>query len=175
MPFSEGAGSSVRFPKQDATGAWLSGNDTSARLVVANLRIKRDAAYGHFQLFLNPCLNFRASGPVRQSEPTVDASAKALDRFEVYTKYRDFGAFHPEQAIAFKRYLAEQKGQRSGKELSKATLPLTHSVSSLVACHSKRAKDFGFSILSEILLAKDIKPLREGLPSPGLWLHVYSA
>jgi integrase/recombinase XerC len=62
---------------------------------------------------------------MRQSEPTVDASAKALDRFEVYTKYRDFGAFHLEQAIAFKRYLAEQKVQRSGKELSKATLHST--------------------------------------------------
>jgi site-specific recombinase XerD len=62
---------------------------------------------------------------MRQSEPTVDASAKALDRFEVYTKYRDFGAFHPERAIAFKRYLAEQKAQRSGKELSKATLHST--------------------------------------------------
>lgn len=62
---------------------------------------------------------------MRQSEPTVDASAKALDRFEVYTKYRDFGAFHFEQAIAFKRYLAAQKVQRSGKELSKATLHST--------------------------------------------------
>lgn len=62
---------------------------------------------------------------MRQSETTVDASAKALDRFEVYTKYRDFGAFHLEQAIAFKRYLAEQKVQRSGKELSKATLHST--------------------------------------------------
>ena len=61
----------------------------------------------------------------RHSEPTVDASAKALDRFEVYTKHRDFGAFHLEQAIAFKRHLAEQKGQRSGKELSKATLHAT--------------------------------------------------
>ena len=46
----------------------------------------------------------------RHSEPTVDAAAKALNRFEVYTKYRDFKAFHPEQAIAFKKHLAEQKG-----------------------------------------------------------------
>jgi integrase len=61
----------------------------------------------------------------RHSEPTVDASAKALDRFEIYTKHRDFRAFHVEQAIAFKRHLAEQKGQRSGKVLSKATLHST--------------------------------------------------
>src|SRR6266550_68428 len=61
----------------------------------------------------------------RQSEATVDGSAKALDRFEVYTKHRDFRAFHFEQAIAFKKHLAQQKGEQSGKELSKATLHST--------------------------------------------------
>jgi site-specific recombinase XerD len=61
----------------------------------------------------------------RHSEQTVDAAAKALDRFEVYTQHRDFRVFRLEQAIAFKRHLAEQKGQRSGKELSKATLHAT--------------------------------------------------
>ncbi|MGO8719138.1 MAG: hypothetical protein ACLQMO_07955 [Acidobacteriaceae bacterium] len=39
----------------------------------------------------------------RHSEPTVDAAAKALSRFEEYTRYRDFKAFHYDQAIAFKR------------------------------------------------------------------------
>ena len=58
----------------------------------------------------------------RHSEPTVDAAAKALNRFEVYTKYRDFKTFHFEQAIAFKKHLAEQKGQQSGERLSKSTL-----------------------------------------------------
>jgi integrase len=61
----------------------------------------------------------------RHSEPTVDASAKALDRFEVYTKHRDFRMFHSEQAIAFKKHLAEQKSQRSEAKLSKATLYAT--------------------------------------------------
>ena len=61
----------------------------------------------------------------RHSEPTVDAAAKALSRFEEYNRYRDFKAFHFEQAIAFKRHLAEQTGQRSGKKLSKATLHAT--------------------------------------------------
>ena len=28
------------------------------------------------------------------SEPSVDAAAEALDRFEVYTKRRDFKLFH---------------------------------------------------------------------------------
>ena len=61
----------------------------------------------------------------RHSEATVDASAKALNRFEVYTRHRDFKAFHFEQAIAFKKHLAEQNGQQSGEKLSKATLYAT--------------------------------------------------
>jgi site-specific recombinase XerC len=61
----------------------------------------------------------------RHSEQTIDPFAKALARFEVYTKHKDFKAFHFEQAINFKRHLAEQKGQQSGKKLSKATLHST--------------------------------------------------
>lgn len=62
------------------------------------------------------------------NESTVNAAAKALKRFEVHTKFRDFKAFHFQQAIAFKNHLAEQKGQQSGEKLSKATLhaTLTH-------------------------------------------------
>lgn len=60
-----------------------------------------------------------------RSEAHVDAASKALDRFEVYTRHRDFKAFHFEQARNFKRHLAEQKGQQSGKNLSKATLHST--------------------------------------------------
>lgn len=55
----------------------------------------------------------------------MDSAAKALSRFETYTRYRDFKAFHFEQAIAFKRHLAEQKGRLSGEKLSKATLHAT--------------------------------------------------
>ena len=51
--------------------------------------------------------------------------SKALARFEADTRHRDFMAFHFEQAIAFKKHLAEQKGQRSGAKLSKATLNAT--------------------------------------------------
>jgi integrase len=61
----------------------------------------------------------------RYSEPTVDVVAKALSRFEQFTKYKDFNAFHTEQAIAFKRYLSEQKAEQSGQKLSKATLYAT--------------------------------------------------
>jgi len=61
----------------------------------------------------------------RHGEPTLDAAAKAIHRFETYTKCRDFKLFHSEQAVAFKRHLAEQKGQQSGERLSKATLHVT--------------------------------------------------
>ena len=61
----------------------------------------------------------------RHSEPTVDAVAKALNRFEVYTKHRDFRAFHFEEAVAFKKHLAGQKSQQSEEKLSKATLHAT--------------------------------------------------
>lgn len=61
----------------------------------------------------------------RHSEATVDAVAKALARFEADTKYRDFKAFHFEQAVAFKNHLAEQVNRSSGQKLSKATLSAT--------------------------------------------------
>ena len=61
----------------------------------------------------------------RHSEPTVDAAAKALNRFEVYTRFWDFKTFHFNQAIAFKKNLAEQRGRQSGEKLSKATLHAT--------------------------------------------------
>lgn len=61
----------------------------------------------------------------RHNEATVDAVAKALDRFEADTRCRDFKAFHHQQAIAFKKHLTEQRSQQSGEKLSKATLHAT--------------------------------------------------
>jgi integrase len=59
------------------------------------------------------------------SEQTIDAVAKAIARFEAYTRYKDFKSFHIERAKAFKRDLADQRGHRSGEPLSKATLYAT--------------------------------------------------
>lgn len=78
----------------------------------ANERIKRQ-----YLIFLK-----EAKG---QSEATIDAVAKALKRFEEYTKFRDFKAFHFEQARGFKRKLSEQNAQQSGEKLSKSTLHST--------------------------------------------------
>ena len=61
----------------------------------------------------------------RQNESSVDAVAKAISRFEVYNKYRDFKAFHFEQAVGFKHHLAKQPNQKTGKPISKATMHST--------------------------------------------------
>jgi integrase len=56
------------------------------------------------------------------NEATLDGVAKAISRFETYTKFRDFKAFHIEQAKGFKLSLADVRGKRSNAPLSKATL-----------------------------------------------------
>jgi len=61
----------------------------------------------------------------RQNEASIDAVAKAISRFEEYSKYRDFKAFHFEQAVGFKKYLSKQENLRTGERLSKATLHAT--------------------------------------------------
>jgi site-specific recombinase XerD len=59
------------------------------------------------------------------SGQTIDAVAKAIARFEAYTKWRDFKKFHIEQAKGFKQSLSDQRGSWSGEPLSKATLYAT--------------------------------------------------
>jgi integrase len=78
----------------------------------ANERIKRD-----YFTFLKEAR--------RYSETSLDGVAAALHRFEVYTKFRDFKAFHIQQAVAFKAHLAEQLSAKTGERLSKASLYAT--------------------------------------------------
>ena len=52
----------------------------------------------------------------------IDQFAKAIDRFEAYTKYTDFEKFHVEQVRGFKQHLYEQTGVRSKAPLSQATI-----------------------------------------------------
>ena len=61
----------------------------------------------------------------RHSEDTVDSAAAAISRFEAYTGYKDFKAFHVEQAIAFKKHMGQSHVGRG--PLSKATLHTTFS------------------------------------------------
>jgi site-specific recombinase XerD len=61
----------------------------------------------------------------RKSDGTVDAVRKAISRYETYTGLKDFATFNREQAVAFKRHLANTKAERSGEPLAKATLHAT--------------------------------------------------
>jgi integrase/recombinase XerD len=77
-----------------------------------NIRVKRDY-FAHLK------------GPGRQSEASIDAVAKALSRFESYTRNRDFKTFRKEQAIGFTAHLSRGVNERTGEPLSKATLLAT--------------------------------------------------
>ncbi|EGR3920094.1 site-specific integrase [Vibrio cholerae] len=61
----------------------------------------------------------------RQSDVSVDGVSKAINRFEEYTKYKDFKQFHRQQAVGFKKHLMEQKSIATGERLSKATVHTT--------------------------------------------------
>ena len=61
----------------------------------------------------------------RQNESSLDGVAKAINRFENYTKFNDFKQFHFEQAIGFKKHLTNLKNETTKKPLSKATLHTT--------------------------------------------------
>jgi integrase len=58
----------------------------------------------------------------RHSEATVDDVAKAIADFEEDTRFRDFRLFRHEQAVAFKKRLADRQSQKTGAKLSKATM-----------------------------------------------------
>ena len=77
-----------------------------------NTRIKRD----YFQYLREA----RRCGTA-----SVDATAKAIARFEEATGHRDFKRFHREQAVNFKRKLAGQVNAKTGKALSKSTIDST--------------------------------------------------
>ena len=61
----------------------------------------------------------------RQNEASIDGVAKAINRFEQYTKFKGFKQFHFEQAVGFKKHLTNQKNETTNKPLSKATLHTT--------------------------------------------------
>jgi integrase len=60
-----------------------------------------------------------------RDEASLDAVAKALERFDSYNRYRDLRKFHIEQAQAFKANLAEQRNARNGKPLAASTINST--------------------------------------------------
>ncbi|MEZ5669889.1 MAG: tyrosine-type recombinase/integrase [Alphaproteobacteria bacterium] len=56
------------------------------------------------------------------SEATIGSAAAAIARFERETGYRDFKAFHIEQARSFKRRLRETNAEASGAPLSASSI-----------------------------------------------------
>jgi integrase/recombinase XerD len=58
----------------------------------------------------------------RHSEASIDCIAKAIIRFEQYNKFKDFKAFHFNQAVAFKNNLLTQTSLKTGDKLSKSTI-----------------------------------------------------
>ncbi len=58
----------------------------------------------------------------QKADSTIDAIRKAIVRFEQDTGFKDFRTFNKEQAIAFKRHLAQQKSARTGQPISKSTM-----------------------------------------------------
>lgn len=83
-----------------------------AKTNAANERIKRD--------YLRYLKDARG-----RDESTLDRVAKSLARFEQATGMKDFKRFNQEQAVAFKRKLADADSMRSGGKLSKATIDST--------------------------------------------------
>ena len=57
-----------------------------------------------------------------RDEASLDAVAKAIDRFEGYSKFRDFKKFHIEQVRAFKAHLRTARNVRTGEPLSASTI-----------------------------------------------------
>ncbi len=57
-----------------------------------------------------------------RDQVTIDRAAKSLARFEESTSRKDFRRFHREQAMKFKRQLADTVSARTGEKLSKATV-----------------------------------------------------
>jgi integrase/recombinase XerD len=60
-----------------------------------------------------------------RDDSSIDGAAKAIHRFEAYTKHRDFKKFHIEQARGFKAHLGATGNERTGKPLSAATIHST--------------------------------------------------
>ncbi|MDX9859217.1 MAG: site-specific integrase [candidate division Zixibacteria bacterium] len=58
----------------------------------------------------------------RKSHATADNARKALERYEMHTKYEDFRSFGRRQALSLKKSLLDQKSPVSGLPLSRSTV-----------------------------------------------------
>lgn len=56
-----------------------------------------------------------------KSDKTIVSIRVAINKFEEYTKYKNFSTFNKDQASHFKKWLLQQKTKRTGESLSKST------------------------------------------------------
>lgn len=59
------------------------------------------------------------------SEASIDKAASAISTYDNWLEGKDFRAFHSERARSFKRYLCNQKNERTGALLSASTIAST--------------------------------------------------
>jgi integrase/recombinase XerD len=57
-----------------------------------------------------------------REEASIDAVVGPINRFEGYTRHRDFKAFHFEQARGFKAHFMAAKTAKTGQPLSASTV-----------------------------------------------------
>ena len=102
-----------------------------------------------------------------------DAVAKAIDRFEDYSKFRDFKKFHVEQVRAFKVHLRTTRNVRTGQPLSASTIHSTFAARRPFLHGSPRSRAIGrgsgsqtlnisipLTTSGELQQRADIKPAR---------------
>ncbi len=82
----------------------------------------------------------------QRSEGSIDTTATAINRFEVYKRFKSFKVFHTQQAIGFKNHLARQVNARTKEPLSKATVYST--LAALKAFFQWLSREPGFKRLS---------------------------
>lgn len=58
----------------------------------------------------------------QKAETTINGIRKAISRFEAYTEFEELARFNKQQAIGFKKHLANTRAARTGEPLSKSTI-----------------------------------------------------
>lgn len=98
---------------------------------------------------------------MRRDERSIDVVARALVRFEEATRHKDFATFNQEQAVAFKRRLADQLSKATAHTTLAALKAFFHWLAGRTGYRSKLTyADADYFNLSE----KDVRIAKASLP-----------
>ena len=98
---------------------------------------------------------------MRRDERSIDVVARALVRFEEATRHKDFATFNQEQAVAFKRRLADQVSKATAHTTLAALKGFFHWLAGRTGYRSKLTyADADYFNLSE----KDVRIAKASLP-----------